>query len=110
MDLNEMKVGDFLKMVEVFRPKQAEKRDLGLQIVVLDRGFVYVGHVTLDNGECLIRDAKNIRVWGTMKGLGELVSGPTNKTVLDAVGIVRCAEKSIMHYIECEEKGWTKGF
>ena len=75
----------------------------GTAIVVLDRGFVYVGKVTVEGDWCLIEKAQNIRVWGTTKGLGELVNGPTNYTKLDIVGNVsapmravpwRCARKS----------------
>ena len=56
-----------------------------IQIVVIDRGFVYVGRTEWDGDMLIIRNAKNIRVWGTSKGLGELVNGPTSKTVLDPV-------------------------
>ncbi len=110
MDVSEMKVGDFLKLAEMFGNKPAQDRDLGLQIVVLDRGFVYVGKVTLSGGECVIREAKNIRRWGTTNGLGQLVGGPTPNTELDVVGTVRCAGKAVMHFIACEDNGWKKEF
>ena len=45
------------------------------QIVVLDRGFVYVGDVALDGDWVVVANAKNIRVWGTSKGLGQLALG-----------------------------------
>lgn len=59
------------------------------QIIVADKGFVFVGQV-LDNddGTVIINNARNIRQWGTTKGLGELVNGPTSKTVHDDWGIV----------------------
>ena len=40
----------------------------GQHIVVLDRGFVYVGDVTIDGDFLRITDAKNIRYWGTKNG------------------------------------------
>jgi hypothetical protein len=74
----------------------------GFAIVVLDRGFVYVGDVTCDDQWCVIKNAKNIRVWGTTKGLGELVSGPTSKTVLDDVGTVRAPMRAVISLIDAK--------
>ena len=76
----------------------------GFAIVVLDRGFVYVGDVTFDVDWCVIRNAKNIRIWGTTKGLGELVNGPTSQTVLDDVGTVRAPMRAVISLIEAK---WT---
>lgn len=61
-----------------------------VQIIVGDKGFVFVGNVQ-DNsdGSVTITEAKNIRQWGTTKGLGELTSGPTEATVTDFYGTVR---------------------
>jgi hypothetical protein len=77
----------------------------GFAIVVLDRGFVYVGDVTCDDQWCVIKNAKNIRIWGTTKGLGSLVSGPTSKTVLDDVGTVRAPMRSVISLIDAN---WPK--
>ena len=74
----------------------------GFAIVVLDRGFVYVGDVECDDQWCVIRNAKNIRVWGTTKGLGELVTGPTSKTVLDDVGTVQAPMRAVISIIDAK--------
>jgi len=59
------------------------------RIVVADRGWVFVGDCTdEDDGSITIQNAKNIRIWGTKKGLGELVNGATSKTVTDEYGTV----------------------
>lgn len=71
------------------------------KIVVLDRGFVYVGKVEKSAGEIKITNARNIRLWGTTKGLGELVNGPTPQTRLDDVGTVIAPERALIHMIEC---------
>ena len=78
----------------------------GLAIVVLDRGFVYIGKVTIDDDWCLIEGAKNIRVWGTTNGLGELVKGPTKTTKLDTVGTVRAPMRAVIHIIDVEADKW----
>jgi len=76
-------------------------------IVVLDRGFVYVGKVTVDGDWCLIEKAQNIRVWGTTKGLGELVNGPTPNTRLDAVGNVRAPLRAVISIIDANGEKWN---
>lgn len=78
----------------------------GTAIVVLDRGFVYVGKVTVDGDWCCIENAKNIRVWGTTNGLGELVNGPTKSTKLDAVGSVRAPMRAVISIIDANDEKW----
>ena len=78
----------------------------GFGIVVLDRGFVYVGDVNIDGDWCVIEKARNIRVWGTTKGLGELVNGPTASTKLDDVGTVRAPMRAVISVIDAERSGW----
>lgn len=74
----------------------------GQHIVVLDRGFVYVGNVARTADFFKLSDAKNIRRWGTINGLGELVNGPLSETILDPCGEVLIPEKSIIHMIPCK--------
>lgn len=80
----------------------AESRELGQHIVVLDRGFVYVGNVTELHDRVIIKDAKNIRVWGTTNGLGELREGPLTATKLDLVGEVIAYRAAIIHLVPCK--------
>jgi len=80
----------------------------GFAVVVIDRGFVYVGNVECDDDWCVISDAQNIRKWGTTKGLGELVQdGPTDKTKLDTVGTVRVPMRAVISVIDTEANKWT---
>jgi len=67
-------------------------------IVILDRGFIYVGLLDSGTGNVnTLSNAKNIRRWGTTKGLGELVlNGPTKNTILDDCGTIIIPEKSIV--------------
>ncbi len=58
-------------------------------IVVLQRGWVAVGRLHQDDDKITLTDASIIRRWGTTKGLGELVNGPTSETVLDPAGTIR---------------------
>lgn len=81
----------------------------GFAIAVLDRGFVYVGKVEHDGEWCVITDARNVRYWGTERGLGQLaLEGPTDKTRLDVVGTVRAPAKAVISIIDTEAKLWIK--
>lgn len=77
-----------------------------IKIVVADRGFVYVGYVTLARGFAIVERAYNIRVWGTKAGLGELVTGPAESTKLDKVGIVRIPMRAVISLIDVEASEW----
>jgi hypothetical protein len=78
----------------------------GVAIIVADRGFVYVGHVEIADDWCVVTRAKNIRVWGTSKGLGELVNGPTTTTKLDTVGTVRIPMRAVISIIDVSADAW----
>ena len=78
-------------------------------IIVLDKGFVYVGNLTVCNGGYCLLDASNIRVWGTKKGLGELVlEGPKQDTILDKCGIVKIPFKSVITIHPTLKDLWIK--
>jgi hypothetical protein len=63
-------------------------KSLGKQIVVIDNGFVHVGECSLQEDMLRIDNCRNLRVWGTKSGLGELRSGPLEATQVDACGVV----------------------
>ena len=59
------------------------------RIIVAERGWVFVGDcIDEENGSVTMHNAKNIRRWGTSKGLGEIASGPTSNTKTDDYGTV----------------------
>lgn len=78
------------------------------RIVIGQRGFVWVGDMAIDGDEVTLTDARNIRRYGTTKGLGELVSGPLKDTVLDPVGTVRLHRLGIVATYDADEAGWGK--
>ena len=80
----------------------------GIQIAVLDRGFVYIGMCRIDQGFLIITNARNIRRFGTTKGLGQLaIDGPQPETALDDVGTVRAPIGAVMHLIDVDENKWN---
>jgi hypothetical protein len=78
-----------------------------LQIVVLERGFVYVGQIETIATGIIIHNAQNIRYWGTKNGLGELaLCGKQSATKIDNVGRVRVPIHAVIHLIDCDESKW----
>ena len=81
--------------------------DEGNCIAVLERGFVFQGAVTVREGWVLIGEAKNIRRWGTTKGLGELaLSGPMKETKLDQCGNIKAPLAQLICLMPCKTTNW----
>jgi hypothetical protein len=79
----------------------------GYAIAVVDRGFIYVGECEHNGQWCVIKDASNVRRWGTTAGLGELAqNGPTKDTVLDATGTVRVPAHALISLIDTDGALW----
>jgi hypothetical protein len=95
----------------IYVKKDSLKGD-GFNIVVLDKGFVYVGRTAIvkaDYGyEVHIANAKDLRVWGTTgKGLGFLANGPTDDTKFDPIdGIIVAPLHALIHMIPAREEKW----
>ena len=71
------------------------------QIIIAQRGWVFVGEVTDKGEEVIIDKCKNIRRWGTSGGLGQLAKqGPTSSTMMDDYGTVRLHPLSIVARID----------
>ena len=77
-----------------------------LRIVIGQRGWVWVGHYEENGDEVTLTNAQCIRRWGTTKGLGELVDGPTKDTVLDPVGTLRMHRLSIVATYDANADKW----
>lgn len=81
--------------------------DKARTILVLQRGWVVVGHLVQDDEtKVRLEDASVIRHWGTTKGLGQLaLEGPTNQTKLDPCGEVEAHPAAIVLRIPCSGAG-----
>ena len=91
---------------EVVSKINSEER--GWQIVVLDRGWVIVGLVSICGEDVRICNSYHIRRWGTSKGLGELINGPLAETKLDYCGEVTTHKMCLNHFIDCEDAKWNE--
>jgi len=88
--------------------KDSVDSDTEIKIIILDRGFVYVGKPEQQPGIWLIKQARCVRQWGTTKGLAELVNGPTNKTVLDGSMTVHVPDRAVLQMIDVDQGSWNK--
>jgi len=77
-------------------------------IMVLQRGWVVVGDVVIDDEtKVRLENASIIRRWGTISGLGQLaLQGPQSRTILDPCGVVEAHPLAIMLRIPCEAENW----
>jgi hypothetical protein len=84
----------------------SDKQNMGpQQIVVLDRGWVYVGKTEEQGDKLVIEDARCIRYWGTTRGLGQLAAeGPTRDTKLDPVGRLIAPMRAVISVIACKSE------
>lgn len=77
------------------------------QIVIAQRGWVFVGDVERNGDDVTITNAQCIRRWGTTRGLGELaLSGPQDKTILDDMGTVRLHALAVVASLDVEADKW----
>ena len=78
-----------------------------IQIVIAQRGWVFVGDISRSGDDVTISNAKCIRRWGTTEGIGELArKGPLQDTILDDAGTVRIHALAIVATLDCEESKW----
>jgi len=88
---------------------QNQEFDGDIKIVVLQRGWVYIGRFERIGNDCKLHNAYNIRSWGTTKGLPELVNGATKDTKLDKCeGVVEFDWLTIIHTITVNQKSWPQ--
>jgi len=85
---------------------------LPVRILVLQRGWVVIGHYhelvdqAGDPVEVILNGAQVIRRWGTKRGLGELVDGPKENTVLDPAGVVRVHPLAVVLQVQANGQAW----
>lgn len=74
------------------------------EIIVLTERWVVIGDVNKFGDELEVSNASVIRYWGTKRGLGEIaIDGPTDKTILDFVGILRIPVHAVIFRIICQK-------
>lgn len=89
------------------KKSEAGQDALPLAVVVLDRGWVFVGRIENIDGSVKIHQAACVRRWGTDKGIGQLaLEGPRPNTVIDEAGTVTVPNHAVIATIEAEVSKW----
>jgi len=94
---------------KTYVPKGSEVKQYegDVKIVVLQRGWVYIGRLERNGNDCKLHNAYCIRVWGTTKGLAELVNGVTSSTKIDKCdGVVEFDWLTTIFTITVNAKSW----
>ncbi len=88
--------------------KPAESEDI--RIVILQRGWVFVGRYSENNKDCVLTNAKNYRWQGSKKGLGFVAKeGPSSECKLDPCELpVRFNALTVIATIDCDGEKWKK--
>lgn len=110
MNLDELTLGQLKEIKSAVGGKRSPKLpcDHGLQIVVLQRGWVFVGEVKQNGDDYFIENGACVRRWGTSKGLGQIAKdGPTANTELEPVPQTRFHEAGKILMIKAEESKWV---
>jgi len=96
--------------VEINLTKNAQGQiEFGLNLVIVDNGFVYVGNVIYDEGYYIVVNCANVQKAGTERGFGQIAfEGPTNNTVLDYSPHILVPANRVCHLMKCVDDKWTK--
>lgn len=78
----------------------------GWRIVVVDRGWVLVGNCTDHGNHVRVSNARCIRTWGTDRGLGQLITGPTRETKHDWMGEVDVPMRAVIFTLTVAVDAW----
>lgn len=106
-EINEVEING-IKYVRKDSVQIAKEFDGDVKIVVLQRGWVYIGRFERNGNDCKLHNAFNIRTWGTTKGLPELVNGATSSTKLDKCdGVVEFDWLTVVHTITVNKDKWA---
>ena len=96
--------------VEDVRADKVQKCTGDVKIIILQRGNVVVGRLSVDkdNKDMMVLGKPSVvRRWGTTKGLGQIASGgPTSSTVLDKAPTMRFHVLTSILIIDCEVSKW----
>lgn len=95
---------------EVYVKESAtEPKNSNIKIVILQRGWVFIGRWSEDGDKCALDNAYVIRRWGTTDGLGELALGGKNSdTKLDKAGRVEFHRLTIVATLNAKEELWER--
>lgn len=107
IDIESLTLKQIKQLQNLFANNSNTEENLGIRIVILQRGWVCVGKLKQKGMDCTLENAYVVRRWGTSKGLGELaLEGKKSETVLDKAGVVNYHKLTEVANIKCDENVW----
>jgi hypothetical protein len=88
------------------KPEDAYR--VGYRICSINNGNMFAGEMYRSGEFEYIENAAVIRLWGTSEGIGQIVFGPTNETILDYFGKGDWHILQRTHCITIEATAWSK--
>lgn len=108
MNIEDLTIREARKLAALFGPAQSISTDClceGVEIVVLQRGWVVVGKLSKSGSEYKLINGYVVRNWGTTNGLGELAEhGPQTGTKLDPIPEASFHELTVVLRMKCSSK------
>ena len=84
-------------------------KNSNIKIVILQRGWIFIGRWSQNGDMCSLDDAYVIRTWGTTNGLGELaLEGKQSSTKLDKAGHIDFHILTVVATLNCNDKKWDR--
>ena len=89
------------------RPCIKKEMDQGFCVVVLDRGFILIGHLIIRGEYAVIKNARGLRKWTSGKGLEWHIENGKEDTVIDGKGTDRrCHISKLQNWAQTDESKW----
>ena len=81
-----------------------------IRIVILQRGWVFIGRYSQSGNECMLTDAKNYRYQGGKQGFGFVANnGPSSDCKLDPCELpIKFHPLTVIATLDCNGDKWTK--
>ena len=94
--------------IEYVKKGSEEPKNSNIKIVILQRGWVFIGRWSQEGDVCTLENAYTIRTWGTTNGLGQLaLEGKQNSTKLDKAGRVQFHPLTVVASLDCKDELWN---
>ena len=84
-------------------------KNSNIKIVILQRGWIFIGRWSQNGDMCSLDDAYVIRTWGTTNGLGELaLECKQSSAKLDKAGHIDFHILTVVATLNCNDKKWDR--
>ncbi len=107
------KLEEYEELKKIFNLKESflenkKETNHGCCIVILDKGFMYIGELITDNEYLTILKPQNIRNYTSGKGLLWHAKNGSENMVLDGYdGILKAPYSELKHFIPTDKKLWN---